>query len=113
MVMTMSFLTQHCNEIIIFITTPLGAIFHYAKKRLRNQTDVTCKDWFGKADKNGSILAAGSVMFSVVSVLSSGAITPELPFWPVVMHGLTLGFTIDSLTNSDGTSKTEPSPKEQ
>ena len=94
-------ITAHGNEIIFAVATILGMLGHYLKKKLKNETQVNLKEWFGSSHWPGSIAALGSAATVIVAALSNGVIVESMSFWAVAYVGLTTGFAIDSTTNSD------------
>lgn len=101
----MSMLAQHGNEILFAASTVVGMVSHFLKKSFKNETECQIHEWFGKQHLPGSIASLGSAAMVIITALSNGVITPEMAFWPVVYVGLTTGFAVDSVTNSDGTKK--------
>lgn len=103
----MSILAAHGNELIFAASTVSGMVSHFIKKSFKGETSCNFKDWFGKQHLPGSVASLGSVLMIIITALANGVITPEMAFWPVVYIGLTTGFAVDSVANSDGTKKSE------
>jgi hypothetical protein len=109
----MSLLAAHGNELIFAASTVVGMIGHFIKKSFKGETKCSIKDWFGKQHLPGSIASLGSAAMIIITALSNGVITPEMAFWPVVYVGLTTGFAVDSVANSDGSLQFIPAVKDK
>jgi hypothetical protein len=92
---------MHGNEIIFTISTIIGLIIHYAKKRLKNETETSLKEWFTTSNPAGSIASIGSSIVVIVTALANGVINETMTFWSVVYIGLVTGLAVDSATNKD------------
>lgn len=90
------------QETIFTIAVAIGMIGHYAKKRVRSETSVSLKQWFLEFDVFGSIASAVAALIAVMGAFVNHLVTPEMSPMTVFYIGLITGFTIDSVTNSDG-----------
>ena len=90
------------NEIAFAAASGIGAVFHYAKKYAKKETQAALHEWFGSANLPATIAALGTLVMTVGGVLASGAIDTQT-LGAVIYAGLTTGFAIDSAANSDGT----------
>lgn len=96
-----SLLAAHSNEILFAVATIVGMISHFVKKKLKNETTVNLKEWFGTSNLPGSLTSIGTALTIIVTALSNGVITPGMSVLTVIYVGLTTGFAVDSTTNKD------------
>lgn len=76
----------------------LGMLAHYGKKRIKGQTKVSLKDYFGK---NHPLSSVGTfVTFAgAMTGMTLGFDIALLDVWIVAILGITCGWTIDSGVN--------------
>jgi hypothetical protein len=90
-------------QVIFLIATLCGMIGHYAKKRVRSETQVTIYQWFGNINIFGTISSLTTAAMAVLGALSNNLVTADMPVVTLIYVGLTTGYTIDSTTNGDDT----------
>lgn len=90
------------QETIFSIATAIGMVGHYAKKRVRLETSVTLKQWFLEFNVFGTVASVVAALIAIMGAFVNHLVTPEMNPMTVFYIGLITGFTIDSVTNSDG-----------
>jgi hypothetical protein len=90
------------QETIFTVAVIIGMVGHYAKKRVKLETRVTLKQWFLEFNVFGTITSVVSALIAILGAFVNHLITPEMNPMTVFYIGLITGFTIDSVTNSDG-----------
>jgi hypothetical protein len=89
------------NDAIFVYFIIVGMIGHYAKKRVKAETDVTFHEWFLNFKVYSTILTIVTVLITIFGALSNNIINEAMSLSTIVYTGLTTGFAIDSLTNND------------
>jgi hypothetical protein len=97
----MDILTHH--ELIFSTATVFGMIGHYAKKKVRSETQVTLYQWFGSINVFGTLASLTTAAIAIFGALSNNVVTADMSIATLVYIGLTTGYTIDSTTNGDDT----------
>ena len=90
-------------QLIFLISTLLGMIGHYAKKKVRSETQVTIYQWFGSINFFGTISSLSTAAIAIFGALSNNLVTADMSMVTLIYVGLTTGYTIDSTTNGDDT----------
>ncbi len=88
------------NAIFIYFVI-IGMLGHYAKKRVKSETDVTVKEWFCNFKVYSTILTVVTALIVIFGALSNNIINDSMTIYTIIYTGLTSGFAIDSLTNND------------
>jgi hypothetical protein len=101
--MNFAFLSAHQNEIAFVVTSLVGAVTHYLKKLMKNETSISLFDWFGKSNPTATAYTALVFTFALIGMLSSGFISSSMTIWASMYTGFATGFAIDSGFNADGT----------
>jgi hypothetical protein len=89
------------NAIFVYFVI-IGMIGHYAKKRVKSETDVTLNEWFCNFKVYSTILTVVTALMVIFGALANNIINDSMTIYTIVYTGLTSGFAIDSLTNNDG-----------
>lgn len=96
----------HTHYYVTFIlSVSVGMISHYAKKRAKEETVVSLKEWFGSVNLFGTLSSFATSLLATLSALSYDVVTPEMSLATIIYMGLTTGYAADSATNSDDSSK--------
>jgi hypothetical protein len=82
------------------VSVAVGMISHYVKKRAKEETLVSLKDWFGSVNVFGTLCSFGTSLLATMSALSYDVVTPEMSLSTIFYIGLTTGYAADSATNS-------------
>ena len=88
------------NAIFVYFVI-IGMIGHYAKKRVKSETDVTFGEWFLNFKVYSTILTIVVTLITIFGALSNNIINDAMSISTIIYTGLTSGFAIDSLTNND------------
>lgn len=89
------------NTSIFIFFTIIGMVGHYAKKKVNEEIDVTFKDWFLDFKVYSTILTIVTALITIFGALSNNIINDSMSVSTIIYVGLTTGFAIDSLTNTD------------
>lgn len=92
---------MHDHEIIFAIAVAIGMLMHYCKKNLKQETAVTCVQWFTTSNVKASLCTAFTATLAIIGALSNNLITDDMSLWTVLYVGLTTGYTTDSASNSE------------
>jgi|694.fasta_scaffold00062_47 hypothetical protein len=79
----------------------IGMIGHYAKKKIKEETEVKLSEWFGSVGLYGTISSISAAFMAILGALSNGLITPDMSIYSLLYIGLTTGYTVDSSLNND------------
>jgi hypothetical protein len=108
----LDFLTGNPSQESVFtVSVIIGMIGHYAKKRVKSETQVTLKQWFMELDMFGSIASVVTALVIILGAFANHIITPDMSTLTVFYIGLISGFTVDSVTNSDGSGAANVLPR--
>lgn len=92
----------HAHYYLLFVlSVAAGMISHYVKKRAKEETLVSLKDWFGQVNVFGTLCSFGTSLLATLSAISADIVTPEMSLTTIMYIGLTTGYAADSATNSD------------
>lgn len=78
-----------------------GMIGHYAKKKIKDETDVKLSEWFGTVGLYGTISSISAAFMAILGALSNNLITPDMSIYSLLYIGITTGYTVDSSLNND------------
>jgi L-asparagine transporter-like permease len=89
------------NDAIFVYFIIIGMSGHYAKKRVKAETDVTFGEWFLNFKVYSTIVTIVVALITIFGALSNNIINDTMSISTIIYTGLTTGFAIDSLTNGD------------
>lgn len=92
----------HTHYYLLFVmSVAAGMISHYVKKRAKDETLVSLREWFGEVNFLGTLCSFGTSLMATLSAISADIVTPEMSLTTIMYIGLTTGYAADSATNSD------------
>ena len=91
---------------VFSLATIVGMIGHYAKKKVRSETQVSLYQWFGSINVFGTIASLTTAATAIFGALSNNLVTADMSIATIIYVGLTTGYTVDSTTNGDDSKST-------
>lgn len=99
--MDITAILQQNYQYVYIVAFILGMIGHYAKKKVKNETEADLAGWFSHQNIFASIATFVTAAITLTGTLANNLITADMSIMTILYTGLTAGIAVDSVANSD------------
>lgn len=89
------------GDYIFMASGLLGGIAHWMKKFADGETTATLTEWYGRAHMPSTIYTVLFFCYTMTQFLATNS-TDSMSLYTVLATGFSVGYTIDSMVNKDG-----------